>query len=1276
MATTMPQWNRTNFRPRRTTLSSNGCLILCWIASFLATSPGDLSAQGVCDRTPQVQDKLVEVTGVSDCAEVTTEHLASIMDLSLSEANISQLQSHDFDSLTNLKWLSLEDNQLSTLPQGVFNGLSNLAYLGLRTNKLRTLPPGVFSDLDSLEHLDLGSNIFRTLPEGIFDDVLDTLRSISTGPSLNAHLAFASIKQNSHQGETVRVRATLSQALPVAARIPYTVSGTATPGDYSNLTPDPDTGILFRAGETSKEITFTVSKSESALGKTVALTLAEESQIKLRRSDGAGEDAPYLDLRNGVFLGYYHGYHNHIPHTVTIVDLNICRRTPKVRDKLVEVIGVSDCAQVTPEHLARVNRLDLSGMRIRELKVGDFSGLDSLGVLWLHNNALIHGGLRKGIFDDVLDTLEDLRLDARQRPTFSFWSRQQVTSAGHTVRVRVFLKSGNLPVEARMPYSVGGTLTTDNIVGLPLPSERVLAFPAVEWIQEIEFIVPEDGNSLGKTLELRLGDVSLISLRRSDGVGPDAPHLKAEALMNVRNDKAVHTITVVKPVTAEVCSRTPQVRDAIIAEVRRGTMYEIADCADVTTAHLNHVTDLGLFDADLTSLQEIDFRGLSSMRRLWLVNSPLNELPPGVFSGLSNLEALTLDGISLNALPQGVFRGMNDLESLSMQENSLTVLPHGIFQGLHNLRRLDLSGNSLGVLSADAFQGLNKLETLDLWGNSISTLPEGVFRGLHNVERMYLNRNQLQELPDRIFSDLNSLKILWLTSNNLSRLHPGSFRGLSSIEGLYLSKNALTELPADLFHGLDTLKSLTLYRNDLRSLPQGIFSGLNSLHWLTLHNNSIDGLPMGIFDDLLDTLGDEYVLDGTSPQTGRLTVPGHLQARLAFASPGQQAAEGLTVRVPVTLSREVPVRVIVPYTLGFGGLLGGVQGFSPPPDSGLLFPAGETRREIVFTLPREDGIQGPRSVVLTLGKSSEIVLRRSDGRGPDAPHLKSESLVSRSGERTFHTVTVSDVDPDERKPFCLSLWGGTPCSTAATLPHAMVGTLGEGIARTELALTHRDTRSVACDVAVLFHRGTSAAGAVSFNGHIPDDNLLRTTVPRGGAKILTLAAPEASETGAIHVLTRSPCTADSLHVEGRTLLESPGSGEIEELVSVPTQTPQDWLADGDCRVLTGVFGNGRDVVLALVTAHPNLVAPPGTRLEMRSFDLNGNFIGKLPSVEVSGVQGVLSAGEFHLSTMIEACLNVPGTGNAFHLAVTAIGSKTAGGEVQYGTERLAGGSGQ
>ena len=618
------------------------------------------------------------------------------------------------------------------------------------------------------------------------------------------------------------------------------------------------------------------------------------------------------------------------------------------------------------------------------------------------------------------------------------------------------------------------------------------------------------------------------------------------------------------------------------------------------------------------------------------------------------------------------------MQFLSLDDNSLTALPEGIFRGLGNLERLDMSGNSIGALPEGVFQGLGRLELLDLWGNPFRELPDGVFQGLDSLETLYLNRNHLQELPEGIFRGLDSLKILFLTSNSLLRLPPGIFRGLDSIEGLYLSRNGLTELPEGLFEGLDTLKSLSLYRNNLLgSLPRGIFDGLDSLSALTLQDNDLSELLPGIFDDVLDTLGNEFVLRSRSTHDGRLIVSPRLQAVVAFDSPGQRVAEGAIVKVGVVLSRASPVAVRAPYTVGMGEALGGVEDLSPPPGRGLLFPAGETRGEIVFTVPEEAGTQGSRTVVLTLAEPSEIGLRRSDGSGPDAPHLDSESLVLRPAEGAVHTVTVSDFEAESRRPFCLSLWGGAPCSTPAVLPHAVAGLLGESVARTELVLTNRDPRPGGCEAAVLFGRGTESAGAVSFDGRFPEGNLLRASIPGGGAEIITLEAPlgEAPRTGAVHVFTRSPCGGESLTVRGRILTEDPAGGEIEEMVGLAAQSRRDWLGDGECRVLTGVFGNGRDVALSAVTAEPDHPAPPGTRLGLRTFDLAGNFLRTLPGLEIGGAHQVLSVGRWSRPLVIEACLNVPAAGSPFRLAVTAIVSKAAGSRTQYGVESLPGGAG-
>ena len=89
-----------------------------------------------------------------------------------------------------------------------------------------------------------------------------------------------------------------------------------------------------------------------------------------------------------------------------------------------------------------------------------------------------------------------------------------------------------------------------------------------------------------------------------------------------------------------ICDRTPQVRDGILA-----LLPNVSDCELVTGAHLAGITgDLLLSDAGITVLQEGDFRGLTSLRLLYLYDNNLSELPAGLFEGLSKLDRLRLEG--------------------------------------------------------------------------------------------------------------------------------------------------------------------------------------------------------------------------------------------------------------------------------------------------------------------------------------------------------------------------------------------------------------------------------------------------------------------------------------------------------------------------------------------------------------------------------------------------------------------------------------------------------
>ena len=257
-------------------------------------------------------------------------------------------------------------------------------------------------------------------------------------------------------------------------------------------------------------------------------------------------------------------------------------------------------------------------------------------------------------------------------------------------------------------------------------------------------------------------------------------------------------------------------------------------------------------------------------------------------------------------------------------------------------------------------------------------------------------------------------------------------------------------------------------------------------------------------------------------------------------------------------------------------------------------------------------------------------------------------------------------------PFCLSLWDGLPCATVAILPRVSLGRLAESTVTTEVVLANGDPNPGACEVALLFHQGLSEGPAIRFNGQTGERNLFQATLPREGAESVVLSLPQAQDllTGAVHVYARSPCTDASLHVQGRSLIENRNSGDIEELVPLAGQSPRDWLGDGDCRVLTGVFGDGRQLSLASATTRPGSAAPAGATLRLRTFDLSGRPAAAPPSLAVSGAVQSSQPWAFDQPRIVEMCLEIPGT-SLFRTALAAFGSKTTRHKRQVSAERFA-----
>ena len=295
-----------------------------------------------------------------------------------------------------MKELDLSENHLTALPAGIFNGLGNLHRLNLSSNPLAGLPKGIFDD--SLQTLGGAYLLSRQNPR---------MGALSIPGGLAARLSFASDSQTAFQGDVVEVTAVMSRALPVAIRVPYSLGGTATTKDSTDLSPSPSDGLLFRAGETRKAITFTLTTKENAesRGETIILTLGELDDIRLRRSDGTGPDAPYLTGK--ILLERFYMRRSHTVTISTSAEDGVCNRTKQVRDALMEAVGVSTCEQASAQGLSRMSELNLSNSGITELQAHDFSGLDNLQVLNLDSNELTT--LPQGIFEG-LDRLQSLSL--------------------------------------------------------------------------------------------------------------------------------------------------------------------------------------------------------------------------------------------------------------------------------------------------------------------------------------------------------------------------------------------------------------------------------------------------------------------------------------------------------------------------------------------------------------------------------------------------------------------------------------------------------------------------------------------------------------------------------------------------------------------------------------------------------------------------------------------------------------------------------------------------
>ena len=459
---------------------------------------------------------------------------SALESLHLSENRLTRLPNGVFEGLDGLVFLDLDGNRLSQLPERVFKGLSSLYRLWLRNNSLTLLPGKLFQGLDSLYGLRLENNPRLTFASGLFDDVLDTLDSQGVGIDAEnkAILSFAPTSQIAAEGQTVRVTVTLSRPLPLALRVRFSVKGDASMNyDYRILFPDPeadyeDAGLLFLAGETSKDIELSLIQDGDTKVETILFTLPRT--MDLYRADGTGERAPRLDSHS---FAYRSDLDNR--HVVAIVSGPLpSDLAPRDPSRFAEWAVGKQLTWYENEVLFR------DGIRFRHERgrLGDFTGRDYSTGSYSYRREGPHVGTVELSFDGgrydelqitfVSKTTGVILHKSLQFETFlvKFILELQETPAFVPVilksagRNRSFYTSemtltNRWSEQARLKYtytahSGGGSGTASEVLG---PGRQRVVPDAIAYLRTLGLPIPDSGNRLG-TLKVEVAGVADVGV--------------------------------------------------------------------------------------------------------------------------------------------------------------------------------------------------------------------------------------------------------------------------------------------------------------------------------------------------------------------------------------------------------------------------------------------------------------------------------------------------------------------------------------------------------------------------------------------------------------------------------------------------------------------------------------------------------------------------------------------------------------------------------------------
>ncbi|XP_030639843.1 toll-like receptor 21 [Chanos chanos] len=684
----------------------------------------------VADLPPSAKVLNISVCAVSTIPSGSFSHLPNLTVLRLHNKNLSNIDKDAFRNLFQLQIMNLSSNRISYLHPSTFNNLHSITNLLIQDNLLPSLSQAVFADLENLESLILRRNLLSS-----FSVVVESVAHMSKLTTLD--LSFNRLPSLHHKAR-----------LPPSLQRLYL-------GNNRLKTLGCKTDLFSRV----KVLDLSYHKNLSSKDFR-GLDLGSITYLRLRSTSvNVGEllNVTNLTPQHMDFSGL--GLNNSLVKLCKLLRKHV--KTHAIRKMILQSNGIHNLSKATFHNCPSfTNILDLSQNELKTTGCLQFlRDHQQLQIIKVEHNHLTKLESCKRTDDLSFPHMKEMSYRYNRIllvSGFAFYHTPNLTNLELNINIIAYLDHKALHGLRNLKnLRLDNNLLTD--------------------VYEDSF---EDLHSLN-TLNLRNNRIAVIfnrtfhslqKLEILDLGGNKISQLMPEAFSGLSSlTKLYLDRNCLKKIDGDLFGKlhnTLQVLDLEANNIRYSSMFE-----NPPFVKLTKLLDLklsGQLPRGIAMLPLDFFRGLSSLRSLWLTNNHIAFFGWNTFDDLLSLEFLVLDNscVGVTQLKPGIFKNLRKLKHLRAKNLGIRSFSREVFGNLTRLEVVYLNHNVMQTLNSTFLEELLNLKYLDvekcpLSCGCLNTDLQNWTNSTQKVQLAHIYDLKCPDLPNSDFHDFDT-KVCYL----------------------------------------------------------------------------------------------------------------------------------------------------------------------------------------------------------------------------------------------------------------------------------------------------------------------------------------------------------------------------------------------------------------------------------------------------------------------------------------------------------------------------------